>query len=260
MTDGRAGGLAGSDRVTELGRSGAVSGEQPEWTVLVPACNEAAAIADTVRDVRQALDELGVSHEVLIVDDGSRDGTGAIADRLAAADPQVRVVHHPSNLGIGSGFATGVRHAHGQWLILIPADLAIDLGDLALYRRASREADIVVGVRSDRRDYSAYRQLVSRLNILLVQRLFRLPLRQFNYISLYRLAVLRRLPIRYHSSAFFFAEVLIRARDAGYRLAEVDVRYVPRRSGRATGARLGLVLRTGRDMLHFWLARCRKGA
>ncbi len=236
------------------------SGERPEWTVLVPAFNEAAGLATAVRALLGALIGFQCSYEVLIVNDGSRDDTGRIADDLAASEPGVRVIHHSENRGIGAGLVTGIRHARGQWLILIPADLAIDLEDLALYRQASHHADIVVGVRSDSQDYSPYRRLVSRLNVLLAQRLFGLPLRQLSYISLYRLEVLSCQPIRYWRSAFFFTEILVRARDAGYRLREVDVRYVPRRSGRASGARLSLVARTACDLLRFWLDWRRKRA
>ena len=86
-----------------------------------------------------------------------------------------------------------------------------------------------------------------------MQILFGMRERQFQYICLYRLAVLRMLNIEYIRSAFFHAEVLIKAKAIGARLVEVDVRYVPRHSGRAGGARGSLILRTLRDMSVFWL-------
>jgi hypothetical protein len=76
--------------------------------------------------------------------------------------------------------------------------------------------------------------------------------RQFNYISMYRLAVLRRMKIEYWRSAFFHAEMIIKARALGYRLVEVEISYVPRASGQPTGARPKLLIRTVRDMLRFW--------
>jgi glycosyltransferase involved in cell wall biosynthesis len=228
----------------------------PQLTVLMPAYNEAAGLAVGVTEVQAKLDALGVDHEVLVVDDGSRDGTGAIADGLAAADPRVRVVHHPVNLGIGGGFRSGVAAAQGRWLILIPADLAMDLDELPKYLAAAAAgADIAVGVRSDRRDYSPFRRVVSWANIAAIRGLFGMHLRQYNYISLYRVSVLRRMEIRYWRSAFFFAEVLIKARDLGCRLVEVEVRYNPRTTGRATGAQLRLIARTGRDILAYWWER-----
>jgi glycosyltransferase involved in cell wall biosynthesis len=227
---------------------------QPWLTVLMPAYNEQECLADSVQQVLAKLRELGVPGEVLVVDDCSRDRTPAIADDLAARYPEVRVCHHPLNRGIGGGFLTGVREAHGQWLILIPADLALDLDRLCQYLDASAGADVVVGVRRGWGDYTTYRQWVSRVNVWAIRQLFGLPLRQFNYISLYRLDLLRGIEIRYWHSAFFYAEILVKLRDGGARLVEVDIPYVGRPNGRATGARTRYIVSTALDMLHFWAA------
>jgi len=226
--------------------------ERPYLTVLMPAYNEEAGLARNVEALTARLAGLGVTFELLIVDDASTDRTGVIADELAAKDRRVRVIHHPANQGIGGGFVTGVAEATGEWLILVPADLALDLDELRKYLDLTPVADVVVGVRSDRSDYSAYRRLVSWINIRLIQLLFGMKERQFNYISMYRLAVLRRMKIEYWHSAFFHAETLIKARALGYRLVEVEVSYVPRTTGRQTGARPRMILGTLRDVLRFW--------
>lgn len=232
---------------------------RPFLTVLMPAYNEEAGLAHNVGLLLGRLDEVDVNVELLIVDDGSRDRTGEIADELAARYDQVRAVHHPVNRGIGAGFVTGVAQARGEWLILIPADLALDLNELPRYLEAAPAADIVVGIRSDRSDYTPFRLLVSWINIHLIQVLFGMKQRQFNYISMYRLEVLREIEIEYWQSAFFFAEIMIKAQTLGRRLVEVEIRYVPRTTGRATGAKAGLIARTVRDMLHFWLRWVRQG-
>jgi glycosyltransferase involved in cell wall biosynthesis len=225
-------------------------------TVLVPAYNEGSGLARTIEDeLRPALGRLGVTTEILIVDDASRDDTGAVADRLAGTWADVRVVHHAVNAGIGAGLRTGFGEALGEWLILVPADLAIELDDLAVYVAAAEGADVVVGVTNARGDYTRYRQWVHRLNIALIRALFGMPFRQFNYISMYRLDAVRPLQIRSWQSAFFFAEILIEARDRGARLVEVDARYRPRESGEATGANTALIGRTARDMIVYWLGR-----
>jgi glycosyltransferase involved in cell wall biosynthesis len=230
-----------------------VSKTQPFLTVLVPAFDEEAGLARDMETLLAGLERLGTSYEVIIVDDASRDQTGLIADDLAVAHTRVRVVHHASNQGIGGGFVSGIAAAAGEWLILIPADLAMDVSELSIYLEAAREADVVVGVRSDRGDYSAWRRIVSWVNIRLIQLLFGMRERQFNYISMYRLAVLRQMRIEYWQSAFFHAETLIKAKALGYRLVEVEIGYVPRATGRATGARPRVILRTLCAMLSFWL-------
>jgi glycosyltransferase involved in cell wall biosynthesis len=221
-------------------------------TVLMPARNEAEGLERSVRAVSATLSALGGAHEILVVDDASTDATGAVVDRLAGEMQDVRAIHHPVNRGIGGGFVTGIAEAAGDWLILIPADLALDLDELPKYLDAAGRADVVVGVRSDRSDYSGWRMLVSWANIALVQLLFGMRERQFNYISMYRIDVLRAMRVEYWRSAFFHAETLIKARDLGYRLVEVDVAYAPRLSGRATGSRPGLIARTVADMVRFW--------
>jgi dolichol-phosphate mannosyltransferase len=225
----------------------------PHLTVFVPAYNEQANLGHCVEVVSAKMQELGIQTEILVVDDGSRDATGALADDLAGRFPDVRVVHHPENRGIGGAFITAVAHARGEWLILIPADLALHPDELSRYFEAAVGADVVVGLRSDRSDYTLLRRLVSHTNIFLIRNLFHMPLHQFQYISMYRLDVLRAIHIEYWHSAFFLAEILIKARDLGKRLVEVEIRYAPRLAGKPTGARLKLVMRTVYDILHFWV-------
>lgn len=231
----------------------------PQLTVLIPAYNEAAGLGRCVEVVRAQLAALGTPAELLIVDDASRDNTADVAEALAQTYPDVRALRHAANGGIGATFRTAVANARGEWLILIPADLAMDPADLHKYLEVAQQADIVVGNRSDIRDYSLPRVIVHYINIGLVRMLFGMPLHQFQYISLYRLATLRQFEIEYAGSAFFLAEILIKARAMGSRLTEVQVRYVPRTTGRATGAKLVLVVTTVRDIIRFWWRWVRRG-
>jgi glycosyltransferase involved in cell wall biosynthesis len=224
----------------------------------MPAYNEAGGLTANVEKLLAALDGFGIVYEVLIVDDASPDDTGRLADALAARHAQVRAIHHPVNRGIGGGFVSGIAAARGTWFILIPADLAIDLAELQRYFDAAASADVVVGIRSDRSDYSGWRRVVSFVNIGLIRFLFNMRERQFNYISMYRLSVLAAMTVEYWHSAFFHAETIIKAKALGYRIAEVEVSYVPRATGHATGARPRFILATLRDLLHFWL-RLRAG-
>ena len=225
----------------------------PSVTVFIPAYNEAGNLAHCVEVVLAKMDELGKDAEILIVDDHSRDGTSQLADELARQYERVRCIHHARNLGTGGAFNTALGQARGEWMIFIPADLALHPGELGRYFEAAPQADIVVGLRSDCSDYTGPRHLVSWTNIHLIQALFGIKLRQFQYISMYRLDVLRQLEIEYWHSAFFLAEILIKARDMGCRLVEVEIRYAPRLSGKPTGAKLKLVLLTVADISRFWI-------
>jgi glycosyltransferase involved in cell wall biosynthesis len=225
----------------------------PFLSVVIPAYNEQDNLAHCVQVLQEKLGDLPGGLQILIVNDCSTDRTGALADELASRWPGVQALHHEHNRGIGGAFCTGAANAQGEWVILIPADLALHPDELGRYLEAAPQADVVVGLRSDRSDYTLLRRLVSWINIRLIQALFGMPEKQFQYISMYRREVLQQIEIEYWRSAFFLAEILIKARRLGRKLVQVDIRYAPRLKGKPTGARLLLILTTVRDILLFWL-------
>jgi glycosyltransferase involved in cell wall biosynthesis len=225
----------------------------PFVTVFTPAFNEEENLPHCAEVVLGKMDGLGVTAEILIVDDGSTDDTARIAKEISKNNPRVRLVRHARNQGIGAAFLTAIDHARGQWLIFIPADLPLDPSEISSYIAAAPGADIVVGLRSDRSDYTILRKVISYTNIFLIRRLFGMKLSQYQYVSMYRMEVLRGMKITRTKSAFFLAEILIRARDQGRRLAEVPIHYAPRLSGKPTGAKFLLVIRTVCDLFLFWL-------
>jgi glycosyltransferase involved in cell wall biosynthesis len=232
---------------------------QPYLSVVVPAYNEEANLRATVGRVSGKLDALGTTFEIIIVNDGSTDGTKAIAEELSASDARIRLINHPRNLGPGSGVFTGIESSNGEFVIFIPADLALDIDDLTKYIETSKSCDLVVGIRSDRRDYSVFRKFVSLVNIALIKILFQMKERQFNYIHMYRRAMLSRIEIE-SRGVFITAEIMIKARDLGYRLKEVDIRYVPRSAGKATCGSRKVILRTVKDLFRLWWKRTFRSA
>lgn len=222
-------------------------------TIFIPAYNEFHSLSRCVEVLLEKIEELQIHVEILVVDDASQDGTGELAEQIAAREARVRVIHHPHNLGVGGAFQTAIQHARGEWMILIPADLALDTDELNRYFEAADSVDVVVGLRSDFNDYGLLRKMIHYANIALIRGLFGVKLRQFQYISMYRLDMLRSIHIEYWHSAFFLAEVLIKAQFLGYRLKEVEIVYTPRTQGKATGASLKLIILTVRDIFSFWL-------
>jgi glycosyltransferase involved in cell wall biosynthesis len=222
-------------------------------TVFIPAYNEEQNLLLSVQTIQAKLEEFTIAYEILIVDDGSQDLTGEIADHLADSIPQVRAIHHAKNAGIGAAFVTAVSHARGDWFILIPSDLALAPDDIKRYIAAVQQADIIVGLRSDRSDYTLTRRIVSWVNIKLIQTLFGMKEKQFQYISMYRTTFLQSITIEYWRSAFFHAETIIKGKALGKRIAEVEVKYLPRLSGKATGMKFKMVILTMRDIFRFWI-------
>ncbi|MCA1570699.1 MAG: glycosyltransferase family 2 protein [Chloroflexi bacterium] len=236
---------------------------RPRLTFFFPAYNEEENVAETVR---RALDEVGRlvdgSIEVLVVDDGSTDRTPEIADALAAADPRVRV-HHQENRGYGGALRAGFANAAGELICFSDGDLQFDLREMSrLMERlddpAKKRVDAVIGYRIKRRD-PPHRIFIAKTYNAIVSVLFGLRVRDIDCaMKLLRREVFDGLPLT-TDSPFLSAELLIKLRARGERLAQVGVNHYPRTAGTNTGASFRKILRTFRDIgklrLALWTRR-----
>lgn len=219
-------------------------------TIVVPAYNEEALLAGTVRSLREALTALGLAAEIVIVNDGSRDRTGAIADTLALQDPALSVCHQ-SNQGLGGALRTGFTRARGDYVITWPADMPVTLDDLAPFAGKLGAADVLVGVRSRRAGYNPLMQFNSWLYPKLVALLFGLRLRDVNWIHAYRTTLIRRVTLTQHGIPML-VEMLVRLRELGATFLEVPSEMKPRTAGVATASRLKIMWRTLHGLFQFW--------
>jgi glycosyltransferase involved in cell wall biosynthesis len=241
-----------SAEMTSKGDSGSEPLDPPFLTVVIPAYNEAAGIGGAFELLIQELDKLRCSFEIVVVDDGSTDRTVETVRDWMQKERRIRLEQHPHNMGIGAGIKTGVKAARGRFMIFIPADLAMKPEQIDRYIEASGRADIVLGNRSDRRDYTPLRRLVSVVNIFVLRTFFRLEQHQFAYINLYRTSVLKQ--IRIESRGVFIShELIIKARDLGATLGEVHIDYLPRETGQAKGARMSRVIQAVWETWVFWI-------
>src|SRR5438552_3211160 len=120
-------------------------------SIIVPCYNEEGSLESVVRDVVENAARCARTWEVIIVNDGSKDRSGGIADRLVGERPELRVIHHSRNAGFGAAFQTGIAQARYGHLMLIPADGQFPAEDMARFLPRA-DADIVVGYRVDRPD------------------------------------------------------------------------------------------------------------
>ena len=236
---------------------------RPHLTFFFPAFNEEENVAETVR---RALDEIGPlvdgSIEVLIVDDGSTDRTPELADALAAGDPRVRV-HHQENRGYGGALRAGFEHARGRVIGFSDGDLQFDLREMSrllsrLDDPGKRSVDAVIGYRIKRRD-PPHRIFIAKTYNTIVSALFGLRVRDIDCaMKLFRREVFDGLPLA-TDSPFLSAELLIKLRARGERIAQVGVNHYPRAAGTNTGASFRKILRTFRDIgvlrLALWTRR-----
>lgn len=211
-------------------------------SAVLPAYNEVAALPRTVADLRAVLAGLGGPFEIVVVDDGSTDGTGALADRLAAADPVVRAVHHPRNLGYGAALRSGFAAARLPWVFLMDADGQFDPAELPAFVEAAAAADFVVGYRPARAD-AGHRTLYAKVWALLMSVLLGVGVRDVDCaFKLMRRSYLDRMNLE-AGGAFLSAEMLAKARRMGARFVERPVRHLPRRAGTSTGGNPRVLVR-----------------
>ena len=200
-----------------------------------PAYNEEENVAGMVERLRGVLPRVADAWEIIVVDDGSRDGTAAIADRLAAADARVRVVHHPTNRGYGGALKSGFAASRHAWVFFTDGDGQFDVGEIDRLAALVPAADIAVGYRLERAE-GALRRLNAAAWNWLVRLLFRFRVRDVDCaFKLIDRTVLERVHPE-ADGAMISTELLARAARAGFRIAEVGVHHYPRQHGHPTGA------------------------
>jgi len=205
----------------------ATNSTPPEVSVLVPAKDEAENLPEFVRLAREALLPLPYACELVIVDDGSHDGTPRVLAELAAKHPFVRVVTHRAQRGIADALKTGADAARGRVLVFYPADLQYLPEDIPglVAPILEGQADIVTGTKQghyDKRFVSSVYNRVSRW-------LFGVQVADLNSVKAYRREVVDALPTRPDWHRF----MVVIAAAQGFRLAQRPVPLHPRRAGRS---------------------------
>jgi glycosyltransferase involved in cell wall biosynthesis len=224
-------------------------------TVFFPMWNEEEYIERALASAREACrmlidaGEIG-DYELLVIDDASTDLTGAIADRIAAADPRVRVVHHPKNRKLGGSLKTGFASARGDLVLYTDADLPFDMDELQKACRLMRhyEADIVSAYRFDRTGEGYVRVVYSTIYNVLVRVLFGVRIRDINFaFKLCRRRVLDEITLVSEGS-FIDAELVIRTVGSGGKVVQFGVDYFPRTRGVSTLSSPAVIVKILREM------------
>jgi len=221
-------------------------------TVAIPAYNEADSILAVASEALTAASSYTKDYELLLVDDGSEDGTGNIMDTIAKGNSRVVVAHHAHNLGFSGAIKTCYKRSTKELIFLLPADGQVHASDMTIFLNKIDDADVVVGYRIQNPE-PLFRQINSRVFHMLYRTLFGVRLREISTSILWRKSVIDSINITaIPGSALIEPEVIYKAWNKGFRFAEVAIPYYPRVTGSPKGANVRMILVTLQELLRLW--------
>lgn len=206
-------------------------------TAVMPSLNEEKNLENAVRNVADSYARLGINGEIVIVNDGSTDGTGKLAEGLKAAHPFIQVLHHDRPQGIGGSFWDGIQAARGDVVVMIPGDGENDAAEILRYLPLMDQVDMVVPYVFNRQVRSWFRRRLSNLYRGIINMTFGTTLNYMNGTVLYRKAILSDITLK--ARGFFYqTELLIKSIGRGYLYAEVPYALLQRAAGRSKATSL----------------------
>jgi glycosyltransferase involved in cell wall biosynthesis len=237
----------------------------PGISVFLPSHNEEANVERVVRGYLREMPKIADDFEVIVVDDGSRDRTGEIADRMAAEDGHVRVVHHPVNRGYGGAVISGIRAAQMPYVLLSDGDGQFDPAEVERLAAFMPEYDVVAGFRTRRADHLG-RRLNGAAWTALVRALLGITIGDIDCgFKLFKREFLDGMELK-AGGAMISTELMARLAGRGARVREVQVTHLPRLAGEQSGANLRVVARAFKELFALYgdlraeRRRARRGA
>jgi glycosyltransferase involved in cell wall biosynthesis len=216
-------------------------------SVFFPCYNEQENVGRTVEKALDVLEKLNADFEIIIIDDGSSDETGQIADEIAERDSRVKVVHHKHNLGYGAALQSGFKTATKELVFYTDGDGQFDINEMPPLLSLMEQYDIVSCYRLNRRD-----PIIRKINgwcwTRLVCLMFGLKIRDIDCaFKLYKREIFDKIEMS-STGALIDAEILARAVRKGYRITQKGVHHYPRTSGQQTGASIRVILRAFKEL------------
>ena len=222
-------------------------------TAVMPSLNEEGNLAAAMANVLEGYARFGIAGQVIVVNDGSSDRTGEIAEEFAARHENVGVIHHPSPQGIGASFWDGVRSAGGELVTMIPGDGENDAAEILRYLPLLEQVDIIVPFVFNREVRSFRRRLLSILYREIIKASFGLSLNYMNGTVVYRRSIFAGIELQ--CSGFFYqTELLIKTIKRGYLYAEVPYALKLRSGGQSKATSFSSLKKVARAYLQTFAA------
>ncbi len=221
-------------------------------SLILPAYNEEANIEIVVHEALEEIPKNFKRFEIIVVDDGSKDKTSEIADRLAVEHSEtVRVIHHTPNRGYGAALTTGFRAAQGDYLMFMDSDLQFKSEDIKLLMPYVGKADIIAGYRKKRND-PFYRYLIGYTFNTIVTLLFGIHLRDIDCgFKIFKADMLKNMELT-SPGALINTEIHAKAQRQGRSIIEVGVNHYKRLVGDQSGASIQVILKAMLETIALW--------
>ena len=217
-------------------------------SVVFPAFNEEANIRGVVEDAYRTVPKLASNFEVIVVNDGSKDRTGEICNRLVEELPNVRVVHHPRNYGYGAALKSGIRLARHDLIFFTDADGQFDLREVASLLEQAHAYDVVAGYRARRQD-PPHRLLFAWGWNILVRLVLGIRIRDIDCaFKVFNRRVFDKVQIN-SVGAMVNTEIFAQISRFGMTVKEVPVSHFPRRHGQPTGGNFAVITKAFRELV-----------
>jgi glycosyltransferase involved in cell wall biosynthesis len=214
--------------------------------VIIPAYNEAENIMATLENVATAFETLTIPHEILVIDDGSRDDTAAIVERARSRYPAVRLLKNEKNMGFGWSYRRGVDEAALAHIVMVHGDNAWGWATLREFFGRTGDADVIIGFTRDMLKSRTWaRTVISKTFTLLVNLITWRHLRYYNGLQIHQAPILKSLRIESRGYGFQ-AEVLVKALRLTRTYVEVPMDLIEREKGESKAFRLKNVV----DVMH----------
>lgn len=225
----------------------------PSISIAIPAYNEEENIQWIVKDTLKELPLYFKDYEIIIVDDGSTDKTGIIADKLQSAYPEVKVIHQ-KNGGYSQAMLTGIKAAKKQFVAYMPADGQFLISDMRHCFEVMKNNDLILGYRGGRSDYSTRRVIFSYIFLLILLILFDIKYMDVGWVNIWRTKKVQALKLSAIGGIFILTEIVVRFKKKGYKIIEAPSYYRPRKSGEAKNASFKVAISTFLNALKLWLS------
>ena len=216
--------------------------------IQIPCYNEEKLLPETIKNLPYeipGIDEI----EILVIDDGSSDDTGVVADGLAAEIEEVKVIHHEQNSGYGAALQSGFKGATKNLVFYTDGDAQFDIAELGQLLPLIKQYDIVSCYRLDRRD-NFIRKVNAWCWTKLVCLLFGMKLKDIDCaFKLFKRQIFDNIRMQ-STGALIDTEILARAIRKGYTVTQVGVHHYPRTVGSQTGAKLSVIFRAFKELFH----------